>query len=374
MGKPDSFYRKQKVKSQFILVGGAPSKLLDQNPGGQLTASIGLSQYAKSAGYNLDIIDTTQSSFPVPPFTKRLFKGLQRIKALRGKLSKEKIDGLIVFSCTGFSFYERTLMCLIARFYDVKSLFFLRDGYFLKSVKNSLFTFHITKLFLKLPSIIGAQGNNWVDIFKSLDVPEEKIVTVRNWLSLDFPVSTKVKSASKLNRLRFVFVGWLVTDKGVTELLQAANQLLNDYDFELIFVGDGTLKNEIEKDIKDNSNESNIFITGWQSHQDVLKYLSTSHVFILPSKAEGFPNALLEALALGLPAICTNVGAISDSLHHGVNGFLLLDGTTESIKLAMKKYLQQPELIEMQSAESLKIFHSQHNREENCKRLFDQFI
>ena len=93
MGKPDSFYRKQKVKSQFILVGGAPSKLLDQNPGGQLTASIGLSQYAKSAGYNLDIIDTTQSSFPVPPFTKRLFKGLQRIKALRGKLSKEKIDG-----------------------------------------------------------------------------------------------------------------------------------------------------------------------------------------------------------------------------------------------------------------------------------------
>ena len=85
-------------------------------------------------------------------------------------------------------------------------------------------------------------------------------------------------------------------------------------------------------------------------------------------------ETLLEALALGLPAICTNVGAISDSLHHGVNGFLLLDGTTESIKLAMKKYLQQPELIEMQSAESLKIFHSQHNREENCKRLFDQFF
>ena len=115
-------------------------------------------------------------------------------------------------------------------------------------------------------------------------------------------------------------------------------------------------------------------MAGWLEPDAVKEHLRNSHVFVLPSKAEGFPIALLEAMALGLPAICTNVGAIADSLINDINGYLLVDGSTESIAQAMQHYLIEPELVARHSVEALKIVNKQHNRDENCKLLFSQFM
>jgi len=363
------------MSKNFILVGAKPSGINNKNPGGQLTASLGLLEYAKLKGYSLDVIDTTQSSFPVPPLNERLKKGVKRLIVLRKKLSTLNIDGLIVFSSAGFSFYERILMCLLAKVYNVQSVFFMRDGHFIEAIKKSWMANIMAKLMLRVPSTICAQGVSWGEVFEELGVPSNRISVVRNWLPIEFQIKSQGKRVDKSQRLRFVFVGWLVAEKGVLELMRAAKYLLQEYnyDFELIMVGDGTLRKELEDDIEESLLEDYIKITGWQSKQDVLKYLLNAHVFLLPSKVEGFPNAMLEAMALGLPAICTNVGAISESLHNSVNGYLLPDGSAESIIDAMLKYLQFPELVEKHSIESLSIVHKQHSFEQNCRELFDQF-
>lgn len=359
---------------EFILVGAKPLGEKVNNPGGQLTASLGLIEYAKLKGYNLDIIDTTQSSFPIPPFKDRLIKGFKRVVVLRNKLSVRNINGLIVFSSAGFSFYERILMCFIGRLYGVKSVFFMRDGFFCDAVKSNKVAFLLAKLLLQIPTVIAAQGDGWVRLFQSLGVRNSKIITVRNWLPLGFSIATDVKYGDKKNKIQFVFVGWVVEAKGVYELIEATKQLLQEFDFELVLVGGGTLKEVISKDVELNSFERHIRLTGWQTHSEVLNHLNASHVFILPSKAEGFPNAMLEAMAVGLPVICTDVGAISDSLYDGVNGVLLSECTTYAIKQAMSTYLLCPDIIAKQSAESLAIVQRQHDFKTNCGKLFDQLL
>ncbi|KZZ57477.1 hypothetical protein A3762_09905 [Oleiphilus sp. HI0125] len=360
---------------KYILVGAKPGSFNESanNPGGQLTASKGLYSYAQSNGDELHVIDTLQTSFPVPPIRERLKKGLRRIKELIALLAKGNVEGLIVFACAGFSFYERVLMCGLARLYGVKSVFFMRDGFFQQFVEKSKVTYLIVKLLLRLPHVMGAQGESWVTVFKQLGVSDDKIVVVRNWLSKEFPVRTTPISLEKGQKPKFIFVGWLVEDKGVLELIEACENLSRDYAFEMQLVGDGSLMEQLEARLVGSDLSQTISLLGWRSPEQVLELLRTSHIFVLPSKAEGFPNAMLEAMAIALPCICTNVGAIADSLKNGVNGALLETGSSEEIASAMKQYLENTELIECQSAEAISIVQNQHSLEVNCAKLFSQF-
>lgn len=358
--------------STYILVGAKKTSGEDTPIGGILSLSMELNHYAISQGHCLQIIDTLQSSFPVPPMTTRLRKGLIRIIKIVHLLHTKKIAGVILFSGAGASFYERALMTGICRLYGVKSILMIVSGFFVIQVEQSAVAHFFAKLFLKLPHIIGMQGNSWRPFYQQLDVPLTKMLTVRNWIPSYMQISSSPRSLKSGERLRFCFLGWLVQDKGVRELADAIICLAPRYDFEFIFIGSGTLQVELEQVIEKNNLKERVYFTGWVKPESVASYLGESHVFVLPSKAEGFPNALLEAFSLGLPAICTNVGTISDSLQHERNGYLLQDGSSRSIAEAMEHYLITPDLIERHSIESLNALKL-HDRDKNCKLLFDQF-
>tara|TARA_R110002126_G_scaffold110918_1_gene248361 strand:- start:74684 stop:75811 length:1128 start_codon:yes stop_codon:yes gene_type:complete len=360
---------------EFILVGAKPSDTNTLNPGGQLSMSIGLCDYMASQGYRVTIIDTLQTSFPIPPFSARLKRGIRRVYQLLQLLHRKKnIKGVIIFSADGASFYERILMAALCRFYRVKSMFFMLSGFFVADMERSRFARMLAVILLKCPYKIGIQGDSWRSFYKGLLVDPTKLVTVRNWLSKSFIASSCAIEHKPDERIRFCFVGWLVKEKGVHELFDAITILAKHYKFEFTFVGSGTLETELHEKIEQHNLSEYVHLTGWVSPDEVKTYLNQSHVFVLPSEAEGFPIALLEAIALGLPAICTNVGAIADSLINDKNGYLLKNGKAESIAEAMACYLTTPGLVSHHSRESINIFAKQHNRDENCKILFEQFI
>lgn len=360
-------------EEKFIFIGANPPEGQIANPGGQLTASIGLKNYAENEGYNFCVIDTTQSSFPLPPFKERLIRGLIRLVDMFRLLRVGNIKGVIIFSSAGFSFYERSLMAGLSRAFGVKSVFFMRDGHFANSIKKSYLTRMFAKLALMLPNIIGVQGENWRVVFRDLGVRDERIVTIRNWLPTNFQVKQNSIKIATGERLRFCFVGWLVPEKGVLELFDAIRILAEKYSFKVIFVGGGGCEDFLREQTNKCGLEEIITITGWQSPEQVKQYLESSHVFILPSKAEGFPNVLLEAMAMGLPAICTDVGAISDSLKDNVSGYLLRSFDSNAIVIAMTRYLNDSSLAEQHSIEALSIISSLHNRDSNCRKLFSLF-
>lgn len=360
-------------KSFFILVGANPLGV-NNNPGGQLAASRGLYDYAISQGHHLEVIDTLQASFPVPSLYFRLRRGLKRIYGLLYLFRTKQVKGVILFSAAGFSFYERSMMAGLCRLYRVKSIFFMRSGFFVSDLENNRVRRVIAKFLLKLPNVIGIQGEGWRSFYQKLGVSKDSMVMIRNWLTPLFDGNVSTIKLRKDEVIRFCFVGWLVQEKGVNELLEAIMYLAKRYDFEFIFVGGGTLESALRQAIGESELSSRVHVTGWADPDEVKRYLSESHVFVLPSKAEGFPNALLEAMALGLPAICTNVGAVSDSLFNDINGYLLEHGDAVSVARAMERYLKDSNLVHRHSGEALKIVEQQHNRETNCKLLFEQLI
>jgi len=360
---------------KYILVGAAtPQARSVQNPGGQLTASLGLIRYAETRGYHLKIIDTVQSSFPVPPFHRRLASGIKRAFSLTCLLREGGFEGVVIFASSGFSFYEKVLLSLICRLFRTRDLFFVRSGHFMNKVESSFRSRLLARILLKIPYLIGAQGKKWIQFYKSLGVEERKTVLVRNWLPESDGIVDKPKETSGCRQIRFIFVGWLVTEKGVNEILAAIKMLKsNNLSFQFTFVGGGTLEGAVHERIDREGWGEDVRAVGWKTSGEVKSLLGLADVFVLPSYSEGFPNALLEAMAQGLPAICTDVGGIPDSVMDGVNGFLVPPGEAEPIARAMGEYITRPDLINTHSAATLQTLRLQHEWQSNCEKIFSAF-
>lgn len=138
----------------------------------------------------------------------------------------------------------------------------------------------------------------------------------------------------------FIFVGRLVRDKGINELVLAFQNLhkkysntslllVGPYEAELDPLEDGTMKT-----IKDHSK---IIEVGYQD--DVRPFLACSEVLTFPSYREGFPNVVMQAGAMGLPAIVTNINGCNEIIREGTNGTLVPVKNAERLQLAMEKML-----------------------------------
>ena len=139
-----------------------------------------------------------------------------------------------------------------------------------------------------------------------------------------------------LTDFTFVFIGRIVRDKGVNELVEAFSRLANERsDVRLMLVGRfeddlDPLPQHTKKQIE--SNERLSFV-GYQS--DVRPYLVASDVLVLPSYREGFPNVVLQAGAMGLPVIVTDVNGSDEAICSGVNGVIVPKYSSEVLYRAM---------------------------------------
>jgi glycosyltransferase involved in cell wall biosynthesis len=161
----------------------------------------------------------------------------------------------------------------------------------------------------------------------------------------------------------FVFVGRLVGDKGVNELVDAFERLHQKYsDTALHLVGHlethlDPLKPETLRKI--DVNEA-IIAEGQQN--DVRPYLKASDVMVLPSYREGFPNVILEAASMGLPCIATDVNGAVDAIKNGVNGFDVPKRDVEALYQAMKRIYEDTNLRQQMAKNARPFVASHFNR------------
>ncbi len=135
----------------------------------------------------------------------------------------------------------------------------------------------------------------------------------------------------------------LVKDKGLDLLLRAAARLKQKgYAFQLVWVGDGPLRGELEAMAQNLGVADRLFITGMCT--DVPSWLGCFDLFVLPTLWEGMGRVFLEAQAAGIPVIGTKVGGVPDVVRDGVTGFLLPPGDVEALTDTIERLLTNPDL------------------------------
>lgn len=137
------------------------------------------------------------------------------------------------------------------------------------------------------------------------------------------------------DKIKFLFIGRISHEKNPFRLIQAAKQLINENitNFEINFVGNGILIDELSILIKKNHLERFIIIHGFQN--DIKSFLLNNHCLVLPSIREGLPIVIIEAAASKVPIISTPVGSIPDFLNNS-NAYLR---NNESFHLGMKSVI-----------------------------------
>ncbi|WP_139956328.1 glycosyltransferase family 4 protein [Flavicella sediminum] len=140
--------------------------------------------------------------------------------------------------------------------------------------------------------------------------------------------------------LVFIFVGRLVGDKGINELIEAFVNLESKHaKIKLLLVGDfesnlDPLSNNTLKFINTNKN---IIPVGFQ--KDVRPFFAMSHVLVFPSYREGFPNVVLQAGAMSLPSIVSNINGCNEIIVEGLNGVIVSVKNSYKIEKMMEKMI-----------------------------------
>lgn len=145
-------------------------------------------------------------------------------------------------------------------------------------------------------------------------------------------------------RARLVSIGRLNPEKGQVLLAEAAARLRDQgIDVEIVLVGDGPARAQIERRAREGGVEDRLRLVGWQSSDEVRAWILGSRAVVVSSFAEGIPVVLLEAMALRRPAIATCVGGIPELVRPGENGWLVPAGSAEELARAMREAVTAPE-------------------------------
>jgi glycosyltransferase involved in cell wall biosynthesis len=174
---------------------------------------------------------------------------------------------------------------------------------------------------------------------------DERIVCLANAVDVNrFQPATAAEKAEAKNALGLPedtgvigTVARLVQRKGIDVLLRALVRVRHRHRVHLLVVGDGPLGEELQALAQELRVES---FVSWLSFQaDPIKWLRAMDVFALPSRLEGSPNAILEAMAMGLPIVSTTIGGVIDLLEEGKTGFLIPPDDPDALAVALDRLL-----------------------------------
>ena len=166
----------------------------------------------------------------------------------------------------------------------------------------------------------------------------------------------------------FVFVGRIVGDKGINELIEAFKKL-KPHSAKLILVGRfedklDPVESETKQEIEANPN---IICTGQQP--DVRPFYEQADAFVFPSYREGFPNTVLEAGAMGLPSIVTNINGASEIIIPEENGLIIPSKDVNALYQAMQRFIDEPELLKKMANNARKMVIDRYEQKYIWKEL-----
>ena len=234
--------------------------------------------------------------------------------------------GLVFPTCRGI---KRRILMTTDRITCACATHIIPEG---EGVKNDLIKNGITK---KPMRVLGYGNVRGVDM---------DYYSRRNGV-LEIMESLRLKDP---NLFSFLFVGRVVRDKGVNELVSAFAQLHQKCpETRLLLVGPyEDALDPIEDSTRNSINEGEgIIYAGEKKGEELLAYYAAADCFVLPSYREGFPNTVLEAGAMGLPSIVTDINGSREIIIEGENGMIVPPQDSYALQMAMQRAVEDKESL-----------------------------
>lgn len=149
--------------------------------------------------------------------------------------------------------------------------------------------------------------------------------------------------------IRIVGTGRLIEKKGFADGIQAVIELRRQYPkLQYTIIGDGPMMGPLQAQVRQAGVADAVQLVGAQAHDVVAKILDQAHLFLLPSvtaadgNEEGIPNALKEAMAMGLPVVSTTHAGIPELVDDGVNGYLAPPRQPAALIACLQRLIESP--------------------------------
>lgn len=267
-------------------------------------------------------------------YIKKLFVTLQQIRTIRKCISSLKPAVVI-------SFLDITnLLTINATFFlNVKVIVSERSNLRMSTINPILKNLN-KKIFYRFADKIIVQTSSVKDLYsKSL---QEKIEVIPN--PVREPEDFYKATADNFRNKKIINVGRLEYVKGQDNLIKAFTKLHKKYpDWSLIIVGEGGERENLQNIINKYEVSQSVQLVG--RLDNIYSILSESSILAQTSRFEGFPNALCEAMACGLPVISTNCNfGPNEIIKDNVNGKLVPVDDVDALTLALDELIQNPRL------------------------------
>mgnify|MGYP005628842021 CR=1 FL=1 len=207
-------------------------------------------------------------------------------------------------------------------------------------------------------------GKEEIEVLKNVfKIPNSKIEFMINPHNLElFKNRDRIEACKKLEisstKKYFLYVGRLVKNKGIEELLETFNEIKSEYsDMNLIFIGDGLLKKEMTEFIEKNNLNDRVELKGKLPHEIICYYYNACSILFHIGTSGGLPNAVVEGIASGIPVIATENGANKEYVNQEYKtGIIIEPGNKIELKKAIKKIIEMPEKFSREVPEIIKEF------------------
>ena len=351
---------------KLVLVAGFASVDESQHSGGVITATRLLMSSSFSKEFDVIQIDTTASISET--FSLKIRKSLSRFSKLFCSLRDRKVKYVFCWAAGGFSLYEKLLMLSVARFFGKKTYLIYVDSIWMEKIRKRAFWRWLHGFLYRIPNRLICRSKRWVELYEDLSISSSRTCIVPNWLHV--PTLTNAAFDFKNSKLSFVFVGWLIRDKGVFELLDAAAKVFEmGVEIDLTYVGGGPELESLMDLAKAKNIQEVVHFTDWVAPGDVAAYLDAADVFVLPSYGEGFPYSMLEAMSKGLPVIISDVGGIRGMFKDGEQVMLVEPKDVEGLASKLLYSIDNPVELQRIAKNGYEYVYDTHSTENSVGKL-----
>ncbi len=289
----------------------------------------------------LEGIDFVDSSKPTGRL-KSIFHPLFLISQLFLYCLKNKGGKVLFFSSANRSFWEKSGWAIVGRLLGSRVYMIMVDGNFPEfySSLSPLGKFS-ARLATANTTVVG-QSKSWGEFYKKI-FPRAKIKLIIGGVDTEFFTPDAKSKISSDGCIYILYVGWIIKEKGIHDILAACKILLNKHtNIKVDLVGPVYCdKEELMLLIEKHGLQEVVTVTGpIHSREELRNKYCSADIFLFPSHFEGFPMALLEAISCGLPCIGSDVGGIPDILDEGRCGNIVKPHSPSAISDALSFFIE----------------------------------